>query len=48
MSLIALARAVADLLHGLFAFPGHSAPERGPATVAAAIEARYSRPRRCC
>lgn len=35
-----------DLLRGLFAFPAHRLS--GEANAAAAVEARYSRPRRCC
>jgi hypothetical protein len=44
-----LLRTLQDLLRGLFAFPDR--PKGGGTTAAgaaAAIEARYSRPRRCC
>ena len=38
--------AVADLLRGLFSLPTADAP--AGSDYAAAIEERYSRPRRCC
>ena len=37
---------VHDLLRGLFAFPANRTPKGS--SVVAAVEARYSRPRRCC
>jgi hypothetical protein len=39
-------RNAVDLLRGLFAFPANRTPSGSSAV--AAVEARYSRPRRCC
>jgi hypothetical protein len=46
MKVAPLVRALQDLLRGLFGFPDR--PKVVETTVAAALEERYSRPRRCC